>query len=145
MRASGGLGADMAGVDTPEREVPAAGGGAKPFRALVRAGGRASLPAPRRPMVLSEPIRVGTESRWLEVRPADSLRVSYTLDNSHPIIGLQAGTYQITEDAFPPELAPAPPDRFPPAVPPLRQNGLARGGPPENAAAVCERDPLSRS
>src|SRR5713101_9311382 len=74
------------------------------------------------------PIRVGTESRWLEVRPADSLRVSYTLDNSHPIIGLQAGTYGITEDVFAQELAPARTYGFLRDVPAMRQNGLARGG-----------------
>ncbi|HWO04841.1 MAG TPA: UDP-3-O-acyl-N-acetylglucosamine deacetylase, partial [Methylomirabilota bacterium] len=89
MAAAAALGIDNAVVDIHGPEVPAADGSAKPFMDLLRSGGRASLPAPRRPIVLSEPIRVGTESRWLEVLPAESLRVSYTLDNSHPIIGLQ--------------------------------------------------------
>jgi UDP-3-O-acyl-N-acetylglucosamine deacetylase len=95
--------------------------------------------------VLSEPIRVGTESRWLEVRPADSLRVSYTLDNSHPIIGLQAGTYGITEDVFAQELAPARTYGFLRDVPAMRQNGLARGGSLENAVVVGKRSVLNDS
>src|SRR5216684_15923 len=145
MAAAAALGVDNAVVDIHGPEVPAADGSAKPFMDLLRSGGRASLPAPRRPIVLSEPIRVGTESRWLEVRPADSLRVSYTLDNSHPIIGLQAGTYGITEDVFAQELAPARTYGFLRDVPAMRQNGLARGGSLENAVVVGKRSVLNDS
>ena len=145
MAAAAALGVDNAVVDIQGPEVPAADGSAKPFMDLLRSGGRASLPAPRRPIVLSEPIRVGTESRWLEVLPADSLRVSYTLDNSHPIIGLQAGTYGITEDVFAQELAPARTYGFLRDVPAMRQNGLARGGSLENAVVVGKRSVLNDS
>ncbi|HYB70703.1 MAG TPA: UDP-3-O-acyl-N-acetylglucosamine deacetylase, partial [Candidatus Bathyarchaeia archaeon] len=107
--------------------------------------GRTSLPAPRRPISISEPIRVGTESRWLEVLPADSLRISYTLDNSHPVIGLQAGTYGITEDVFAQELASARTYGFLRDVPVMRQNGLARGGSLDNAVVVGKRSVLNDS
>src|SRR5690242_4847970 len=80
MAAAAALGIDNALVDVKGPEVPAADGSAQPFLELLREGGRVTLPAPRRPIVITEPIRVGTESRWLEVLPADALRVSYTLD-----------------------------------------------------------------
>jgi len=145
MAAAAALGIDNMVVDIEGPEVPAADGSARPFIELLRSAGRVSLPAARRPLAISEPIRVGTESRWLEVLPADSLRVSYTLDNNHPIIGLQVGTYGITEDVFDQELAAARTYGFLRDVPAMRQNGLARGGSLENAVVVGKRSVLNDS
>lgn len=145
MAAAAALGIDNMLVDIVGPEVPAADGSAKPFVDLLRSAGRAALPAARRPVSISEPIRVGTESRWLEILPAESLRISYTLDNSHPIIGLQAGTFGITENVFADELAPARTYGFLRDVPAMRQNGLARGGSLENAIVVGKRSVLNNS
>ncbi|HKA62022.1 MAG TPA: UDP-3-O-acyl-N-acetylglucosamine deacetylase [Methylomirabilota bacterium] len=145
MAAAAALGIDNMVVDLDGPEVPAADGSAKPFMDLLRSAGCVSLPAPRRPLTVSEPIRVGTESRWLEVLPADSLRISYTLDNNHPIIGLQVGTYGITEQVFDQELAAARTYGFLRDVPVMRQNGLARGGSLENAVVVGKRSVLNDS
>lgn len=145
MAAAAALGIDNMVVDIDGPEVPAADGSAKPFMDLLRSAGSVSLPAPRRPLTIGEPIRVGTESRWLEVLPADSLRVSYTLDNNHPIIGLQVGTYGITEQVFDQELAAARTYGFLRDVPAMRQNGLARGGSLENAVVVGKRSVLNDS
>jgi UDP-3-O-acyl N-acetylglucosamine deacetylase len=145
MAAAAALGIDNMIVDIDGPEVSAADGSAKPFMDLLRSGGRVTVPAPRRPIVLSAPIRVGTESRWLEVLPADSLRISYTLDNSHPIIGLQVGTYGITEETFAHELAAARTYGFLRDVPAMRRNGLARGGSLENAVVVGKRSVLNDS
>jgi UDP-3-O-[3-hydroxymyristoyl] N-acetylglucosamine deacetylase len=145
MAAAAALGIDNMVVDIDGPEVPAADGSAKPFIDLLRSAGCVSLPATRRPLVISEPIRVGTESRWLEVLPADSLRISYTLDNNHPIIGLQVGTYGISEQVFDQELAAARTYGFLRDVPAMRQNGLARGGSLENAVVVGKRSVLNDS
>ena len=145
MAAAAALGIDNMVVDIDGPEVPAADGSAKPFIDLLRSAGCVGLPAARRPLVISEPIRVGTESRWLEVLPADSLRISYTLDNNHPIIGLQVGTYGITEQVFDQELAAARTYGFLRDVPAMRQNGLARGGSLENAVVVGKRSVLNDS
>jgi UDP-3-O-acyl N-acetylglucosamine deacetylase len=145
MAAAAALGIDNLMVDIDGPEVPAADGSAKPFVDLLRSAGRVSLAAPRRPITITGPIRVGTESRWIEVLPADSLRISYTLDNNHPIIGLQAGTFGITEDVFCEELAAARTYGFLRDVPAMRQNGLARGGSLENAIVVGKRSVLNDS
>ena len=143
MAAAAALGLDNMIVDIEGEEIPAADGSAKPFIDLLRSGGRVSVPAARRPIVLSGPIRVGTESRWLEALPADSLRISYTLDNSHPVIGVQVGTYGITEETFEHELAPARTYGFLRDVPAMRRTGLARGGSLENAVVVGKRSVLN--
>jgi UDP-3-O-acyl N-acetylglucosamine deacetylase len=145
MAAAAALGIDNLMVDIDGPEVPAADGSAKPFVDLLRSAGRVSVTAPRRPITMSEPIRVGTESRWIEVLPADSLRISYTLDNNHPVIGLQAGTFGINEEVFCDELAAARTYGFLRDVPAMRQNGLARGGSLENAIVVGKRSVLNDS
>jgi UDP-3-O-acyl N-acetylglucosamine deacetylase len=145
MAAAAALGIDNLMVDIDGPEVPAADGSAKPFVDLLRSAGRVSLAAPRRPITISAPIRVGTESRWIEVLPADSLRISYTLDNNHPIIGLQAGTFGISEEVFCEELAAARTYGFLRDVPVMRQNGLARGGSLDNAIVVGKRSVLNDS
>jgi UDP-3-O-acyl N-acetylglucosamine deacetylase len=145
MAAAAALGIDNMTVDIEGPEVPAADGSARPFVDLLRSAGRVSLGAPRRPITIGAPIRVGTESRWLEALPADSLRISYTLDNRHPIIGLQASTFAITEEVFCQELAPARTYGFLRDVPAMRQNGLARGGSLENAIVVGKRSVLNDS
>jgi UDP-3-O-[3-hydroxymyristoyl] N-acetylglucosamine deacetylase len=145
MAAAAALGVDNMLVDIEGPEVPAADGSAMPFVELLRSAGRVSLAVARRPITIAAPIRVGTESRWLEVLPADSLRISYTLDNSHPIIGLQAATFGITEEVFCDELAAARTYGFLRDVPAMRQNGLARGGSLENAIVVGKRSVLNDS
>ena len=63
MAALGGLGIDNVLVDTNAEELPAADGSAKPFVELLEEAGRASLPAPRQPLVIGETLRVGDEHR----------------------------------------------------------------------------------
>ena len=143
MAAAAGLGIDNLLVDVDAEEVPAADGSAKPFVELLQAAGRATLPAPRKPLVVEEPVRVGDEKRWLEILPADSFRISYTLDNSHPAIGLQVGTFAVDEQVFVDELAPARTYGFLKDVGFMRRNGLARGGSLDNAIVLGKRGPLN--
>jgi len=139
MAALAGLGIDNVLVDTDAEELPAADGSAKPFIDLLQEAERASLPAPRRHLVIREPIRVGDGDRWIEILPAEAFRISYTLDNSHPVIGLQAVSYAIDERLFVEELAPARTYGFLRDVPLMRQHGLARGGSLDNAIVVGKR------
>ena len=128
MAAVAALGIDNLLVDVHSEEVPAADGSAKPFVELLYSAGRVSLPAPRQqPLVIEEPIRVGDERRWLEITPSDTFRISYTLDNRHPVIGLQVASFAVTEQVFVDELAPARTYGFLRDVAMMRQNGLARG------------------
>lgn len=139
MAALAGLGIDNALVDVDAEELPAADGSARPFVELLQSAGRASLPVPRQRLVIEEPIRVGDDDRWLEVTPSVDFRVSYTLDNSHPVIGLQVASFPITEAVFVDELASARTYGFLRDVPLMRQHGLARGGSLDNAVVVGKR------
>jgi len=139
MAALAGLGIDNVVIDIDAEELPAADGSAKPFVELLRSAGRVALPAPRRRLVIEEPIRVGDEHRWLEITPSDSFRISYTLDNSHPVIGVQVASFAVTEQVFEDELAAARTYGFLRDVPAMREHGLALGGSLENAIVVGKR------
>jgi UDP-3-O-[3-hydroxymyristoyl] N-acetylglucosamine deacetylase len=139
------LGVDNLIVEVQGEEIPAMDGSAGPFVLLLREAGKVTLPAPRHPLVITRPIRVGTEARWIQILPADELRVSYTLDVDHPVVGTQAASFSCTEEVFVREVALARTYGFLKDVGTLRQNGLARGGSLDNAVVVGRRSVLNRS
>jgi UDP-3-O-acyl N-acetylglucosamine deacetylase len=139
MSAAAGLGIDNLIVDIEGSEVPAADGSARPFLELLTGAGRVALPAPRRPLVITERIRVGDDNRWLEATPCEELRIDYTLDVKHPVIGLQVASVTVSEDSFAEDIAPARTYGFLKDVPLMRQNGLALGGSLDNAVVVGKR------
>ena len=75
--------------------------------------------------------------------PSDSLRISYTLDNDHPAIGLQVLSLEITDTTFVEELASARTYGFLKDVGAMRQRGLARGGSLDNTIVVGKRTVLN--
>ena len=144
MAAAAGLGIDNLDIKVDGAEVPAADGSAQPFVSLLRSAGRMTLGARRQPLVISRPIRVGTESRWLQVLPCDTFRISYTLDSTHPAVGTQVISCEPTEETFVGELAPARTYGFLKDVDELRRNGLAQGGSLDNAVVVGKRSVLNQ-
>jgi UDP-3-O-[3-hydroxymyristoyl] N-acetylglucosamine deacetylase len=112
---------------------------------LLYSAGGVTLPVPRRPITLREPVRVGDGSRWLEIAPSDVFRISYTLDNPHPVVGCQVVSLDVSESVFVEELAPARTYGFLKDVAAMRKNGLARGGSLDNAVVVGKRSVLNES
>jgi UDP-3-O-[3-hydroxymyristoyl] N-acetylglucosamine deacetylase len=143
MAAAAGLGIDNLDVEVEGGEVPALDGSARPFVSLLAAAGRAQQSAPRRPIAVPYPIRVGDERRWLEIAPAPALRITYTLQNDHPAIGRQELSCVPTEKSFIEEFAPARTYGFLRDVGFMRKNGLARGGSLDNAIVLGKRGPLN--
>jgi len=143
MAAAAGLGIDNLTVDVDGVEIPAADGSAKPFVALLANAGRSEQSAPRRPIVVPYPIRVGTGGRFIQIVPADTFRISYTLDNDHPAIGVQALSCAPTERMFAEEFAPARTYGFLKDLGVMRKSGLARGASLENAIGVGKRGVLN--
>ena len=143
MAAASALGIDNLLVDVTGGELPGMDGSAKPFVELLESAGSISLPAPRRPLVIDTPVRVEDGTRWIQVVPSGSLRISYTLDHEHPAIGLQVASFVITEQAFVEEIAPARTYGFLRDVGAMRKNGLARGGTLDNVVVVGKRSVLN--
>ena len=145
MAAAAALGIDNLLVEVEGEEIPAMDGSAKPFVSLLYSAGKAMLAVPRKPLVITKPIRVGDEGRWLQILPSDEFRVSYTLDVNHPAVGTQAASFACSERVFVEELASARTYGFLKDVDGLRKNGLAKGGSLDNAVVVGRRAVLNSS
>jgi UDP-3-O-[3-hydroxymyristoyl] N-acetylglucosamine deacetylase/3-hydroxyacyl-[acyl-carrier-protein] dehydratase len=77
------------------------------------------------------------ESNYV-VAPAHHLRITATIEWDHPLIGRQAGTYDITPGAFRRELAPARTFGFTHEVKALQAAGLLKGASTASAVALTE-------
>jgi len=136
MAAAVGLGIDNVEIEVDGPEIPAMDGSAKPFVALLAFAGRVQQSARRRPLTLPCPLRVGGNGRWIHIVPAETLRITYTLDNDHPAIGTQVLSWTPTERSFVEEFAPARTYGFLKDLGLMRKNGLARGGSLDNAIVL---------
>src|SRR6266540_1881147 len=143
--AAAALGIDNFVADVSAEEIPALDGSAKPFVDLLYSAGAVTLPVPRRPVSVRESVRVGDGNRWLEITPSDVFRITYTLDNPHPVVGCQVVSLDVSESVFVDELAPARTYGFLKDVAAMRKNGLARGGSLDNAVVVGKRSVLNDS
>lgn len=143
MAATAAMGIDNLLVDVSGNELPAMDGSSRPFVELLASAGRVSLPATRRPLVVEEAVRVDEGTRWIQVLPAESFRISYTLDHDHPAIGLQVASFVVTEDVFAEQIAPARTYGFLRDMGVMRKNGLALGGSLDNAVVVGKRSVLN--
>ena len=145
MAAAAALGIDNLVADLSAEEVPALDGSSKPFVDLLYSAGAVTLPVPSRPLAVREPLRVGDDNRWLEITPSNTFRITYTLDNPHPVVGFQIASLEVSETTFVEELAPARTYGFLKDVAVMRKNGLARGGSLDNAVVVGKRSVLNDS
>ncbi len=140
-----GLGIDNLLVEIDAPELPAMDGSSAPFVSLLNAAGRVEQTAPRRPLWVTERIRVGDDARWIQISPAPELCISYTLDMDHPAVGVQVVSIIPSIQRFVEEVASARTYGFLKDVELLRQQGLALGGSLDNAVVVGEERVLNGS
>ena len=132
-----GLSIDNLLVEVDGPELPAMDGSAAPFVSLLADAGVVAQAARRRPVLrVSEPVRVGDESRWIQISPGPDFRVSFTLDHDHPAVGVQVASVTVTPDRFVAEIASARTYGFLSDLELLRRQGLALGGSLDNAVVV---------
>jgi len=136
MAAAAGLGVDNLDVRVDGAELPAADGSAKPFVQAMLTAGRAPQSARQRPIRIPHPIGAGNGGRWIQILPADTFRISYTLDNDHPAIGTQVLSWTPTEESFVAEYAPARTYGFLKDLGFLRKSGRALGGSLDNTIVI---------
>jgi UDP-3-O-[3-hydroxymyristoyl] N-acetylglucosamine deacetylase len=143
LSAVAGLGIDNLVVEVEGEEVPVMDGSAAPFVYLLHEAGLRRQQAPRRFVKIVEPLRIDEGDKFIAVYPADRLKVSYTIDFDHPLIGVQRETFAITPRAFMEHIAPARTFGFLREVEYMRSQGLALGGSMENAIVVGDNSILN--
>ena len=139
LSAAVGLGLDNLTVELDGPEVPILDGSSAPWVAEILSAGLVSLGSSARPFAVAKTITVhGPGGKWIEIRPAKELRVSYSIDFPHPAVGRQSISLVLTPETYTEHLAPARTFGFLAEYDYLRSRGLAQGASEENCIVVGE-------
>lgn len=114
-------------------EPPVGDGSSLPFVQMIQEAGVIEQNASRRFVAVTEAQTVRVNDKFITILPYDGFRVTFTSINSHPMLGVQFGDYEITRDSFISEIASARTIGFMHEVEQLKSQGLALGGSLENA------------
>ncbi|MBK8596282.1 MAG: UDP-3-O-[3-hydroxymyristoyl] N-acetylglucosamine deacetylase [Holophagales bacterium] len=146
LSAAVGLGLDNLTVEIDGPEVPILDGSSAPWVAEFREAGLVPLGSAVRPFAVTSTLSVhNDDGKWIEIRPAKELRVSYSIDFPNPAIGRQSISLVLTPDIYADHLAPARTFGFLAEYDYLRSKGLARGASEENCIVVGDADVVNGS
>lgn len=108
LAALSGLSVDNIVIELDNEELPGLDGSAKDFVDLIKSAGWADQDAPRDVFDVHNKVKCEAgDGASLEITPADSFKISYTLDYPDPAIGRQSLDITVTEETFEREIAPA--------------------------------------
>ncbi|MGD8719202.1 MAG: UDP-3-O-acyl-N-acetylglucosamine deacetylase [Candidatus Zixiibacteriota bacterium] len=141
--AATGLGIDNLLVEISGPEPPATDGSSAVFaRALLEAG-VAPQGVPRKVITLDQPFDYKQDGAEMTIVPEDKLRISFTIKFDHPYLKSQFYTFDVGDDNFVDEIAPARTFALESEIEMLRRAGLIKGGSLECAVVVGDKGPLN--
>lgn len=130
-------------IDLDGNEIPIGDGSSKTFLDAIQSVGLIEQDQPRKYCLITEPIHYSEGEKQAYVVPYQGLRMTVTIDFSHPKIGKQVLDLDINEKSFEREIAPARTFGFLKDVEALRARGLAKGGSLENAIVLSDTEILN--
>ena len=133
-----GLGVEDVTVALDGPEPPAGDGSFQPFLEALQAAGPVERPGEPVRYRVGAPFTVTEGEATYVISPARSCRLTVTIDFPHPLIGSQAGSWELTPEVFARELAGARTFGFTHEVERLREQGLIRGASTANAVVLDE-------
>jgi UDP-3-O-[3-hydroxymyristoyl] N-acetylglucosamine deacetylase / 3-hydroxyacyl-[acyl-carrier-protein] dehydratase len=125
-------------IDVDGPEPPIADGSFAPYVKLLQEAGQVSHPGETVVYKVAAPFQVTEGDSTYVVSPSKTLRLTTTIEWSHPMIGRQVGSYDVTPGGFASELAAARTFGFASEVDSLRARGLIRGASTANAVVLSE-------
>jgi UDP-3-O-[3-hydroxymyristoyl] N-acetylglucosamine deacetylase/3-hydroxyacyl-[acyl-carrier-protein] dehydratase len=138
LAAAAALQIDDLTVELDGPEPPIGDGSFAPYLDALKAAG--TLEQPGHPVVyrVTVPFHLTEGESSYVVAPAAALRLTTTIEWAHPLIGRQAGSFDITPDGFARELAPARTFGFLREAEALRARGLALGADLDSTLVLSE-------
>lgn len=136
MAALAGLGIDNALVDVDTYELPMMDGSSGPYVRMLMEAGIKCQSSPRCFFIIKKPIELEEDGKFVGIYPDDCLRISYTIEYSHPLIRSQYYSAVITDDCFQTEIADARTFCLLHEVEQMKAHGLALGGSLDNALVI---------
>jgi len=138
MAALHGLGIDNLYVEVHGPEMPALDGSSMPYVEAILSAGAVKLTQPRNLLKLASPVYVKRNDSFILAVPSDTFKITYVLKYEHPMIGSQTATFEISEDGFARDIAPARTFVMYEEIAALISQQLAKGGSIENAIVVWQ-------
>ena len=125
---------DNCEIELDAEEPPVLGGNSIDFFELIHAAGIVEQDKDRREIKLEKVYRVDSDDgkKFIIALPYDSFRVSFTSINPHKLIGIQYEDFEITEEIYKAEIAPARTIAYEKEIDALHKMGLGLGGTIEN-------------
>ena len=144
LAALAGQAVDNAVLELSGPEPPIRDGSFKDFVDAIIGVGVVEQDQPARVLRISDPVSVRCKSgASYVVAPSDDLRLSATIQFTHPVIGRQFGSFEITPDAFANELAAARTFGFRADAEALLARGLAQGASLANTVVLDDAGVLN--
>lgn len=130
MSALNACGVDNCVVELDAEEPPVLSGNSIDFFKMIQSAGVVEQDKERKIIRVEKIYRVDGEEgkRFIMALPYDGFRVSFVSVNPHPLIGIQYGDFEITEDVYEREIAPARTIAYEKEIDALRAMGLGLGG-----------------
>ncbi len=144
LAAVNGLGIDNLIIELNTSEPAEPDGSSAPFVKVIKEAGIIEQDAPKQYLVLKKPVALSDNGVQLVAFPHDGLKISFTIDYDHPLIGTQFASFDISEEVFEKEIAPARTFSLLKDVERLRSKGLIKGGSLENSIVIGEDGILNR-
>ena len=123
-------------IDIDAMEAPIMDGSCGCFVQAIEQAGIEEQNAPRRFLVVEEPIEVRLEDKFAGVYPSETPGAAYFIDFEHKAIGRQRIEMELTPELFCQEIARARTFGFTADIDYLKKLGLVRGGSLDNAVVL---------
>ncbi len=133
MAAIRGMGIDNILIEISGPEVPIMDGSAASFVYLLKQSGIRFQRQAKKAYVVTREVCLEEQGRWIRVKPASELKIRYSIDFPHPMVGRQEMEFAAFNDDFAQDVARARTFGFLNDVQTLQSQGKALGGSLENA------------
>lgn len=123
-------------VELNGNELPICDGSALKFIQMVEEAGIKELESEVEEIVIKEPIYLSKGDKHVIALPYDGYKLTYTIKFDHSFLKSQLAEFEITEENYKKEIAPARTFCFDYEIDYLKKNNLALGGSLENAIVI---------
>ncbi|MFZ1947219.1 MAG: bifunctional UDP-3-O-[3-hydroxymyristoyl] N-acetylglucosamine deacetylase/3-hydroxyacyl-ACP dehydratase [bacterium] len=131
-----GLGIDNLTIEITSSEPAEPDGSSAPYVAVLKRAGLVDQSEPKRYLEVKRPVGFADGGVEMMALPYDGLRITFTVHYDHPEIGTQYASFDISQETFEKEIAPARTFSLLRDVDVLKKSGLIKGGSLENSIVV---------
>lgn len=139
-----GLGIDNLTIEINTAEPPEPDGSSAPYVEIFKRAGLVDHPEPKRFIEVKTPVAFSANGVEMVALPHDGLKISFTVHYDHAFVGTQYASFEISEEIFEKQIAPARTFSLLREVESLRKMGLIKGGSLENSVVIGDDGILNK-